>query len=282
MEYFWTNTVWYVLLGLITIFELIIIFRKAKNVRFTLAFYLTVTGITLAVEITLFFAFSAYDYYPKIITSSYYDDELTGNLFSQFSASATALLVPVLNLSSYWILIFAAGYGIIEEIFLALGIYSHNWYRTWMTLLGMSALFWLVKKMYYVSIKKSSRLLHYINIYFSLITLVVITICWGLLLSGRQSFSRALGANPVASPYLVSNLYTTPIFISLMIMYFRKWKTYAKATVIVLFYIITYILGYLHIIYFYNVWWYLLGTTLLIFGAYFSIVLMDHLYRSES
>lgn len=282
MEYFWTNTVWYVLLGLVTIFELIIIFRKAKNVRFTLAFYLTVTGITLAAEITLFFVFSAYDYYPKIITSSYYDDELTGNLFSQFSASATALLVPVFNLSSYWMLIFAGAYGIIEEIFLALGIYSHNWYRTWMTLLGMSALFWIVKKNYFISIKKSSRLLHYINIYFSLITLVVITICWGLILSGRQSYSRALGENPVSSPYLVSNLYTTPIFISLMIMYFRKWKLYAKALVIVLLYIITYILEYLHVIYFYNVWWYLMATTLLIFGAYFSIVLMDHLYKSES
>ncbi|OPX46014.1 hypothetical protein CLHUN_04890 [Ruminiclostridium hungatei] len=282
MEYFWTNTVWYALLGLITIFELIIIFRKTKNVKFTLAFYLTVTGLTLAAEITLFFVFSAYDYYPKIIPSSYYDDELTGNLFSQFSASATALLVPIFNLSSYWIFIFAVAYGLIEELFLALGVYSHNWYRTWMTPLGMSALFWLVKKIYSVSIKKSSKLLHYLNIYFSLITLVVITICWGFILTGRQNFSRSLGKNPISSPYLVSDLYTTPIFISLMIMYFRKWKIYAKAIVITLFYIITYILGCLHIIYFYNIWWYLFFTTSLIFGAYFSIVLMDYLYKSEN
>ncbi|WP_143187659.1 hypothetical protein [Desulfosporosinus lacus] len=49
-------------------------------------------------------------YYPMIIKNPPMpiDDMLMGNLFSQTSVSATALLVAVLNLKYYWYIIFAA------------------------------------------------------------------------------------------------------------------------------------------------------------------------------
>lgn len=281
MQYFWTYTIWYILLGILTVCELLFVFTKVKNRKFTLAFYFTVTGITLAAEVTLFFVFGAYNYYPKIILTSYYDDQLTGNLFSQFSLSATALIIATFNLKFHWIIIFAATYGIIEELFLALGIYSHNWYKTWYTVVGLILLFVLIKINYQKSLKGVKSLLHYLNIFFSLITLDVITIIWGFMLSGYQYYSRDLGYNPVASPYLIGNIFSYFIAISLMLIYFFKLRLRFKSIVISLLYGLTYILSCLKIIYFKNIGWLLIFSTIYIFGTYFSIVLMDYLYRSD-
>lgn len=278
MEYFWTYTIWYILLGFLTVCELVLIFSIVKEPKFSLAFYFTVAGAALTVEVTLFFLFSAYDYYPKIILTSYYDDELTGNLFSQFSIAATALLIAVFNLKIYWILIFAGAYGIIEELFLGLGIYSHNWYRTWMTVVGLIFFFGILKINYKISLHNPKKVLHYLNIFFALITLDVITIIWGFMLSGNQSYSQNLGYNSVASPYLVANLYSYVVSVSLMTMYFRKFSLLSKILIVLLLYIFTLVLNYLSIIYFKNGWWFLTFTTVYIFCDYFSIVLMDYLY----
>jgi hypothetical protein len=281
MHSFWTNTIWYIALGVLTIFELILVFRKTKEKKFALAFYITATGITLAIEVTLFFVFAAYDYYPKIIPNSYYNDELSGNLFSQFSISATALLIAVFNLKFYWILIFSGIYGMIEELFLALGIYSHNWYKTWITVVGLIPLFLVMKRNYIKGLKGPKTFLYYVNIFFSLITLDSITILWAFMLSGYQNFSKNLGGNPIASPYLIANLYSYFIFISLMFAYFFKLKPHYKTIVILSLYCFTFIFTKLNIIYVKDLWWYMIFSTTFISGVYFSIVLMDYLYKSE-
>src|SRR6266511_5319082 len=103
MDYFWTNTIWYILLGIATIFELIFVMLKARNRRLTIAFYLTVVGIVLHFETIIFIFMKAYNYYPMILKNPPMpsDDMLLGNLFSQSSVSATALLVAVFNLRFY-------------------------------------------------------------------------------------------------------------------------------------------------------------------------------------
>jgi hypothetical protein len=75
-----------------------------------------------------------------------YDDGVVGNYFSQFSVSATAMLIAVYELNYYWYIIFAGAYGCIEELFLKLGIYEQYWYRTWMTVASLPVLSWIGKK----------------------------------------------------------------------------------------------------------------------------------------
>lgn len=45
MNYFWTNTIWYVLLGILTLIELIFVMVRVENRKLTIAFYLTLLGI---------------------------------------------------------------------------------------------------------------------------------------------------------------------------------------------------------------------------------------------
>lgn len=92
---FWSHTIWFILLGLTTIIELTAIFLKVKNRGKIIALYLTISGLTFCFEMVILSVLKAYEYYPKLIPHSPADDSIAGNLFSQFSVSATALLIAV-------------------------------------------------------------------------------------------------------------------------------------------------------------------------------------------
>lgn len=98
---FWSNTIWYILLGISTIIELVLIFIKAKNRKLVLAQYFTISGMTFCFEMAIYLYFKAYAYFPMLIPQSPPDDSIAGNLFSQFSVAATALLIAVYNLKYY-------------------------------------------------------------------------------------------------------------------------------------------------------------------------------------
>jgi hypothetical protein len=101
--------------------------------------------MALIFETIIKIVFKAYMYYPKIIMNSTYDDSLAGNLFSQFSVGSTALIIAVFQLNCFWYALFAGVYCLIEELFLAMGIFSHNWYHTWMTFASLLIFFWWPK-----------------------------------------------------------------------------------------------------------------------------------------
>ncbi|MDP4128312.1 MAG: hypothetical protein Q8912_15445, partial [Bacillota bacterium] len=108
---FWTNTIWYILLGILCIIQIIALLKKANNRKHVTALYLIIAGITFSFEATVYLFLKAYDYYPMIFPQSPLNDGLAGNLFSQFSVTASALLISVLNLKYYWFLIFSLIYG---------------------------------------------------------------------------------------------------------------------------------------------------------------------------
>ncbi|MDP4126387.1 MAG: hypothetical protein Q8912_05530 [Bacillota bacterium] len=281
MNYFWTNTIWYVLLGALTIFEVIISIINAKRRKFAFAFYMTLVGQVLFFESLILIVFRAYNYYPMIIRTSPFDDVLAGNLFSQFSVASTALLVAVLNLEYYWIFILSGLYGLIEELFLSLGIYSHNWYQTWMTLVSLIIYFWWAKKNYIKGLEGIKPLRYYSYIILGLFPLDVVTLLWGFILSGYQTYTRGFMPDSVRSPYVVTVLYYLFVAIIMVLIYFLRLKWRWKSTVILLIYGVNF-LGYkLHILYFFNTWWFIIFSTVSIFSIYFSIALLDYLFKTS-
>lgn len=48
---FWTHTIWFILLGISTLIEIIVIFTKAENRNLVIALFLSISGLTLAYEI---------------------------------------------------------------------------------------------------------------------------------------------------------------------------------------------------------------------------------------
>jgi len=281
MNHFWTNTIWYVLLGVSTIFEIIFSIIKAKRRKFVFAFYMSLVGAVLFFETIIFIVFRAYNYYPMIILTSPFDDALAGSLFSQFSVPATALLVAVLNLKYYWILILAGIYGLIEELFLALGIYSHNWYRTWMTVVSLIIYFWWAKKNYSKALEGIKPLRYYLYIILGLFPLDVITLLWGFILSGYQNYTRDFIPDPVRSPYVVSLFYFMFVATTMVLIYFLKLKWHWKTMAIIAVYVINYFAYKLHIFYFYNTGWFLIFSTVSILWMYLSVVFLDRSFRSK-
>jgi len=281
MNYFWTNTIWYVMLGILTIVEVIFIMIKVKRRKFVFAYYLSLVGSVLFFETMILIVFSAYNYYPMIISTSPYDDILAGNLFSQFSVAATALLVAVFNLEYYWIFILSGIYVLIETLFLNLGIYSHNWYRTWMTVVGLILFFWLAKKDYLKSLEGIIKpLKYYFYIFMGLFPLTVITILWGFILSGYQNYTRNFIPDPIRSPYVGALLYYMVVAITMMLIYFLKPKWRWKSLIILSIYGINYLAYKLHFLYFYNLGWFIIFSTVSICSIYLSVVFLDYLFKT--
>ncbi|KLU65922.1 hypothetical protein DEAC_c19610 [Desulfosporosinus acididurans] len=279
---FWTNTIWYILLGLSTIIELIFTVNKAKNRRkMTIAFYLTITGIALVFETMVLFFLKAYVYYPMILKNPPrpFDDVLAGNLFSQFSVGASALLVVVLNLKFYWFIIVGLIYGLIEELFLSLGIYRHNWYETWMTVMGIPLFFWVVKKMYVKAIQGIEPVFYYGYIFLALYTCNVITLVWGLLMLSRlQDFNTTLISDPEVSRLYGALGHFFLLSGSVMLIHFLRLKGIWKALVIILLYIIYYIGCKLNIV-LVKEGRFVLVSTISICWTYLSVLIIDNFYN---
>jgi hypothetical protein len=276
---FWTNTIWYILLGILALFQLVFVIAKAKKRRLTFAIYLTTVGITLYFETMILIFFKAYAYYPMIIQkgSDPFNDVLAGNLFSQFSVSITALLVVILDLKYYWYFIIGGIYGIIEELFIALGIYSHNWYRTWMTVVGLSILIWIVKKLYTKILHGIKPIIYYGYIYMGLFTLYVVTLLWGLDVAGYMRFTTVLFNSPKNSRYSLYLIYYTLSSIFVMLIYFSKFKLIYKTLIIFILYTICYTGYKLNFIWIKD-GWFLPVITITIFWAYLSVFALDKLY----
>lgn len=279
MEYFWTHTIWYVLLGILTLFELIFVMVRVENRRLILAFYLTLLGIVLHFETTIFIFFKAYAYYPMILNNPPMpiDDMLMGNLFSQTSVAATALLLAVFKLRYYWCVIFALTYGVIEELFLALGIYSQNWYQTWMTVVGLLVYFWIAQKMYEQISRGIKPLLYYVYIYLGLFLPNSATLTHALIITRYQDFNTTILADPVNSRFLLFWIHFHVLFIPIMFMYFLRFKLIGKSLVILMLYIVYYISYKLNLIWI-KEGWFMPVATANIGEMYLSVYLLDRLY----
>lgn len=206
MDLFWSHTIWYLLLGVVSIIQIIYTLYHSENRFRTFAFYLTLAGLPLIFETIILVFFDAYVYYPKLIRDSNLDpfnDVLAGNLFSQFSVASSALLLTVLQKPFLWNLVVSFLYCLVEELFIALDIYRHHWWKTWMTFIGL-LLFFTISKWIYKHLLKGLRPIYYYYGYINLgmFPISTIIILWGLLdLFGLMRFTENLFANPKISRY---------------------------------------------------------------------------------
>lgn len=281
MGLFWTNTIWFIILGSTTVFEMAAVLIKAKNRKPVIAFYLTISGVAFVFECTIFIYLKAYEYYPMIIRWSPFNDGLAGNLFSQFSVAATALLAVIFNLKYYWYFILAGVYSAIEELFLALGIYKHNWYRTWMTFIAFIIFFILVKRMYLIVISGLRNVSRYIYILFGLFPLFIITMDWVFELCRIATFNINIFYDKAISRTTLALVNFTLLSGSIMAAYIynlnRKWKVIIMLSIYTFQYI-----GYKLNLIIVRKDWILIYSTVLIFGTYFYVYILDKLYRSQS
>lgn len=278
VQYFWSYTVWYVLLGILAVIELTYALVRADDRKFAFAYYLSLTGAAFHVEVFLMNMMKAYTYYPMIIPNAPFDDSLVGDVFSQISVAATALLVCILKLRVRWILLLVLLYGLVEGLFLALGIYSHNWYRTWMTLVLLAFYFFLSQKLYERMLKRMRPPVLYALVVAGLFPMYIVTVAWAFILAGYQNFSLTLLPDPNASRSLLVMLHFALLTGSMMYIRYGKPARYWSAAIVLCHYGLNYLLSKYNLMYFHSGGWYLIYTTATMLWNYFSIVILDRLY----
>ena len=278
---FWTNTIWYILLGIMTILVLVIVFIKTSDRKYALSLYLTICGITFfAFELIILMCLKAYIYFPKIFTNQH-DDSVVGNLFSQTSVSASAVLIAVFNLKFHWQLIIALIYGVIEELFLLLGIYEQNWYRTWMTIISLLILFRIAKIVNATLSKHIGRIWRYIFIFFGLCTLHLHLVNWASKAVGLRSFNENLCPDIDCSIAIIAAIYHLLLAVSTMILYFTNINWKSKVVGIFILYIAHFFAEKYNVLMSADGWFFIL-TSISIWGMYLNIYILDRLYPKAS
>jgi len=280
MGYFWTNTVWFLLLGIITVLEIIFVLARSKNRARVFAFYLSVCGAAFLFEMILFAFLKAYDYYPMIVDNvSRLDDGLAGNLFSQFSVSATALLICELDLKFYWQTALAFVYGAIEELFLYLGVYRHNWYQTWITVAGLIVLFGIVKAAYKkFAGGRPAPLFKYILVYFAAFVPHTDLISWPFRLIWGPTFSEKLFADPQNSAFLLFAINFNILCITAIILRYNKAKWRQTGLAALFLYAVYFAAHMFDLVVYRDAALTALFATAEIAGIFLSVFLVDKLY----
>lgn len=291
MNYFWTNTVWYVVLGMTTVIEVTYFMVKSNNRKLALALFLTICGLVFAFEVSIYDFLKAYMYYPMIIQDTAtpdkqiaqqlirFHDGLMGNYFSQYSVAATAVLITVLNLRKYWYFISAGIYGGIEELFIYLGIYEHYWYQTWMTVVGLLILFWITEKLYNKISSGMGSVMKYVAVFLGVFALYVTFKEIPLIISD-VFYGLYILPDPTISDSIVFSIEILLLLNIIMIAYFLKLKWQWHTMIILFLSAINYYAWYLnYTLVNANTTWFVIFTAGSILETYLFVFVVDRLYE---
>ena len=276
---FWSNTLWYILLLITSIFSIILTLYKTNNLKFTIAFLFSVIGFTFVLEAILTIGLNAYTYHPKIVSDRFLD-AVFGNYFSQISISSTALLITIFNLSYIWYFVFAFIYYLIEELFVKLGIFEHFWYKSIYTLIGFIPFFWFVKKWYQGAKDSVNYYVNYISLFLSVFTINSFTIILSQRLLGIQIFKGNFFTE-MSKDHTTTGLIYQFFQINILIVLYKSRLHWVKKGMVFLFlFIVQYLLysaGFLYI----GDGWFFVVTLFDLLGCYCWIAAINYLLAKE-
>jgi hypothetical protein len=277
--YFWSNTIWYIMLLITGILSVTVAMLKSKNRKLTLAFTFAVLGLVYLCEYIIVVYFDAYSYSPKIVADSFQDIVL-GNTFSQISIATTAILLITLDLSLAWYVAVAIAYYLIEVLFLHLGIYHQNWFKSFFTPIILVPLLWLIKKWYYKVASTSKGFLFYMALLFGSYAVVAHLITLPLKLLNLQVIRGYLFSDPSKDHTATGMLYVYGIINILINL--NRWKVHWvwKGVVLALLFVVQYVLYLLGFINSPN-GWISLVTLFFLLGSYAIVMVMNTLLSQK-
>ncbi|TKD68844.1 hypothetical protein [Pseudalkalibacillus hwajinpoensis] len=160
------NYIPYLLLTVISIGVLIWIFVSTKDLSY-LTHYFFIAGLAYVFEYIILILLNSYTYKPHLLSIGVYDS-IVGDLSSQaFSVPAAAIVVTAYQVRLKGVFSLVMLFIGIEEMFLYLNIYDHNWWRTYYTGIFLLVTFFLVKVFYNLILDYT--LIRFVALFFSLI-----------------------------------------------------------------------------------------------------------------
>ncbi|MEH7095039.1 hypothetical protein [Neobacillus vireti] len=183
---------WYYLLVIIGAIMIIFIGFKKKKILDIFSFFVFVTAISWILELFILLMLNAYDYKPGLFEDPAAEN-IAGHLIANTALwSSTAILVMYLQLSVPWLCFISVSFMFIEELFLKVDAYEHNWWKTCMTGIGVFLFMWAMKKWYSKFYRNWYKLMRLITIW--MIAWVLITTTSSTLILLGISFMMLTGA----------------------------------------------------------------------------------------
>jgi hypothetical protein len=156
------NTVSFAVLALAALATLIFFIVRTKSYSIVFLF-LTYVGMIYVFEYVILILFNSYTYYPRMLQDPYMDS-MMGAFISNFLTVPTAGLAMVIyQLRFRWTIVFTCLMGVIEWLFMRLGIYEHHWWRLSYSFVAFIFFFWLVG-FWARRVEQGNRLFQYVSL----------------------------------------------------------------------------------------------------------------------
>jgi hypothetical protein len=226
---------WYLALVVLSIVIVAITYWKSRN-KLTFALLFGVAGLSYLIENIILIWLNAYVYYPGFIQDKFADNIFGAIVSDLFSLPSTAVLIAVFQLNWGWIIAITEMFAGIESLFLKLGIYKHNWWKTYYTFISLLLFYALIKEWFRRLNRPHGRILTFVTLVFILhfIKTQFSIFIYQLLKSGQFTIGwiEALGRPSYAISTLI-NLYVAISLTSLIV--FRARLIWKVATIAGLF-----------------------------------------------
>ncbi|PAE22829.1 hypothetical protein [Bacillus sp. 7894-2] len=222
-----SNLLWFLGLVLISM-GLIYIAYKKTDFRFNLAVYFFAMGLSFLMEYIVLILFDAYSYYPNFFSIHMYDDVFGSSISQAFFIPSVLMAIAAFRIRFKWIiLIIACIYGI-EELFLWLGIYEHNWWRSWFTPAILFASVFVIK-WWRNKVEDPSFFIQFITVYMA-ITTIFQGVSFGLTaIAGSHQYKVGWFESPyqdhVAFSVLIWIIYALLLTVVITKYYRFRWLT---------------------------------------------------------
>jgi hypothetical protein len=270
---FWTNTVWYAALAIISIAMVSISLIKASEHKKTLVFFFAVLGMAYFIEVFLMIVTDAYAYYPKIASDSFHES-LIGNFFSQYSVSASAVLIAALSLNIWWQIGFSIAYFLVDVLFAHLGIYVHNWYQSWYTLAGFFIFSRIVIKWYKKVFAQPSGFIYFLTLFLGIFAIAGNAIGTTLNFLEIRRYSIGLFSQATKDQTATSIIHGILIAMILIPLYRLKSQPILKCLIFLMLFVLDYILYRVGII-MVKPGWFVAGSMISVLGNYAITGMVD-------
>lgn len=223
------NIIWFIVISLLAFLLVVLSLWKGRVPRSRLILvFLLINGISFIFEYVIKILFHSYDYYPNVL-SNHWLDSLFGALISQaIIIPSVAMFIVAFQLNVSGIMGFCLLLMGIEELFLWLGIYEHNWWKTVYTGFFVFIGFF-IGKWWETKLIDRNAWVDWVNI-FMILTLLSSTIMYLIdVFFHYRLFKAGWFQDPVRDSVALEALfiYLQSIFVSFMIQYQIRWYWFA-------------------------------------------------------
>jgi hypothetical protein len=185
---------WYLALAAVGLGVAAYTLCKSNEKAKLICFYLFASLAADAGEILVMMVFRSYSY--KLgIPGDYVLNNIVGHVIPNSTLwPATAILTAAFSLRFRWILLISVVYMMLDVLFIRLGLYEHNWWKTYMTGIAILVYCLGLKKWFYKMEDTRFRFLRYLT-FSSILSVIILLPSITLLVTGRIQSNSGLYQN---------------------------------------------------------------------------------------